>query len=76
MVLSKKAEKGFFDLAPYTKIASWGRQFQNLNNYVYKNEVQANQNIKKQKFYPEGLGIPSRKYPDKHLQQFLLIPVS
>lgn len=49
MVLLKKAEKGFFDLMPYTKIASWGRQFENLKNYVYKNELQANRKITKQK---------------------------
>lgn len=41
MVLKLKAEKGFFDLTPYTKIASWGRQFRNLKVYTQKNEFQA-----------------------------------
>jgi REP element-mobilizing transposase RayT len=41
MVLKLKATKGFFDLTPYTKVASWGRQFQNLKNYAFKNELQA-----------------------------------
>lgn len=41
MVLKLKASKGFFDITPYTKIASWGRQFQNLKSYAKKNEFQA-----------------------------------
>lgn len=41
MVLKLKAAKGFFDMAPYTKIASWGQQFQNLKLYSLKNELQA-----------------------------------
>jgi hypothetical protein len=41
MVLRLKASKGFFDLTPYTKVASWGRQFRNLKNYADKNTFQA-----------------------------------
>lgn len=59
MVLLKKAEKGFFDLSPYTKIASWGRQFQNLKNYIYKNELQANRKTANQTLNREVLDIPS-----------------
>jgi REP element-mobilizing transposase RayT len=41
MVLKLKAQKGFFDLTPYTKIASWGRQFKELKAYAEKNTFQA-----------------------------------
>ncbi len=41
MVLKLKASKGFFDLKPYTKVATWGRQFKTLKNYALKNELQA-----------------------------------
>lgn len=58
MVLLKKAEKGFFDLSPYTKIASWGRQFKNLKNYVYKNELQAARNAKYHKLIYEVPDVP------------------
>lgn len=41
MVIKLRATKGFFDLTPYTKITSWGRQFQNLKSSAQKNELQA-----------------------------------
>ncbi len=31
----------FFDRKPYTKVASWGKQFRNLKTYALKNELQA-----------------------------------
>ena len=41
MVLKLKATKGFFDLTPYTKVATWGRQFKNLKIYTHKNDLEA-----------------------------------
>lgn len=41
MVLLLKAPKGFFDLKPYTKIGTWGRQLKNWTNYAIKNQMQA-----------------------------------
>lgn len=41
MVLLLKAAKGFFDLRPYTKIATWGRQFRRLMIYSDKNQIEA-----------------------------------
>jgi REP element-mobilizing transposase RayT len=41
LVKTRRAGKGFFDLLPFTKLCSWGRQFKNLKNYCAKNEMQA-----------------------------------
>ena len=36
-----KAPKGFFDLLPYTKAVTWGRQLKVLYSYIAKNRGQA-----------------------------------
>jgi len=39
--LSKNTLKGIFDLRPYTKILSWGKQFQRVVEYVELNTLEA-----------------------------------
>lgn len=41
MVLLLKAPKGFFELRPYTKIGTWGRQLKTWFDYSVKNELEA-----------------------------------
>lgn len=41
MVLKLKAPKGFFEIRPFTKIGSWGRQFQVWREYLVRNQLQA-----------------------------------
>lgn len=41
MVLLLKAPKGFFELRPYTKIGTWGRQLNAWVNYSLKNKLEA-----------------------------------
>ena len=51
-VLSKQKGlnlKGLFDLCPYTKILSWGRQFENAVGYMTTNQLEALGRIKRDK---------------------------
>ena len=41
MVLKLKAPKGFFDIRPYTKIGTWGKQFKTWMDYLTKNQLEA-----------------------------------
>lgn len=51
MVLLLKAPKGFFDLRPYTKIGTWGRQLRNWFEYSVKNQIEAaGLNLRKSRF--------------------------
>lgn len=41
MVLKLKAKKGFFELRPFTKVGSWGRQLHTWKDYLIQNQLEA-----------------------------------
>ncbi len=67
MVLLLRAPKGFFDLKPYTKIGTWGKQLRNWVNYSIKNQLQARGLLKSTADFSNNTSRRGNRYGSRSL---------